>query len=482
MNSDLKQISFHDPDGCLYQKGERLFRRVSLSTGLRIKDFLQSDLGIALTQERVLPLTQEISPHQLKMEGIGESDPQYLWFEHASVRFISYPYEWTPEMLIDAGLFTLALTARLNAHGWDLKDASAYNILFDGVRPVFVDLCSIVESTNEPYWWPKGQFERHFINPLIAYIYSYLEPHKIHFAEKDGLSSLKLGRVLGIKAWTTILGFQYGGIHLVIQRMKTLIQLPKLVVLSKDNAAQAKRFQMISLMKTINTIRKKVPRPKSEWSLYEDKRKHYSDDSLVHKKESIRRWLNQIKPSCVLDLGSNTGEFSSLACSSGSSVIAVENDLDAARIGYIQAQIKQLDHLSSVIDFSYPSPAMGWIGQERKSFHERTSKKIDCILALAILHHWLINARIPFEGIINQLRDQTTRYLIIEYIDPSDSMFIALMNQQNKSYEWFSLIYFKSVLEKHFIIIEEAHLADAKRDLFLCELRVKNELNEAHDK
>ena len=56
--------------------------------------------------------------------------------------FISYPYEWSFGQLKAAALLTLAIQKAALEKGMSLKDASAYNIQFDGVKPVFIDTLS----------------------------------------------------------------------------------------------------------------------------------------------------------------------------------------------------------------------------------------------------------------------------------------------------------------------------------------------------
>ena len=52
--------------------------------------------------------------------------------EHERIPFVSYPYEWTFDMLRDAALLQLEIVERSLRHGWILKDATAYNVQFRG--------------------------------------------------------------------------------------------------------------------------------------------------------------------------------------------------------------------------------------------------------------------------------------------------------------------------------------------------------------
>ena len=46
-------------------------------------------------------------------------------------------------------------------------DASAYNIQFDGVKPVFIDILSIKKYVEGEFWSAHKQFCENFFNPLI---------------------------------------------------------------------------------------------------------------------------------------------------------------------------------------------------------------------------------------------------------------------------------------------------------------------------
>ena len=54
--------------------------------------------------------------------------------EHQAVEFVSWPYEWPFSMLKDAALLQLRLVETSIRHGWILKDATPFNIQWQGVR------------------------------------------------------------------------------------------------------------------------------------------------------------------------------------------------------------------------------------------------------------------------------------------------------------------------------------------------------------
>src|SRR5690606_13704836 len=78
--------------------------------------------------------------------------------EHARIPFVSYPYEWPFGMLKDAALLQLDLMREALACGMILKDSSPYNIQWNGVHPVFIDIPSFTTlRTGEP-WMGYRQF------------------------------------------------------------------------------------------------------------------------------------------------------------------------------------------------------------------------------------------------------------------------------------------------------------------------------------
>jgi hypothetical protein len=423
LNSNLQQISFHDPDGNVFEIDGRLLRRVSQQAGCRLLKLLSSQLATDLVDDKLIPATRALSSGDLFSIGIENEEGTYIWFEHYRIPFISYAYEWIPEMLLAAAELTLTLVKRLNAHGWDLKDGSTNNVVFEGSRPIFIDLCSIIECSNEPYWLAKGQYERHFILPLMAYIYRTLPPNHIHFSNADGLDPLALSGLLGFKKWTSTLSIKHCALPVMLSTSKGRQLHKGFGYIDSGANAAAKEWQLGSIESSLAIIKRKLPSPASKWHAYTSEREHYSEDSIHEKRNIVARWIKLASPETVLDLGANTGEFSILATKTATRVLAFEKDIDSARLAY--QNIKAADAHCQVFlqDLGNPSPALGWRQIEKKSISQRIVGKVDCVLVLAILHHWLVSSSIPLPEILLQLAQWTKRYVIVEYISPEDPKF-----------------------------------------------------------
>jgi hypothetical protein len=468
MKSSLRRISFHDPDGSIFLTDSRILRNVSLNSGARLNRFICSQVGLELLAERFIPATREVPYSELLDLGISQ-DVNSMWFEHNAINFVSYPHEWVPEMLISAAELTLNLAMRLQAGGFDLKDASANNVLFEGTSPIFVDLCSIVERQKvQPYWLPKGQFERHFILPLIAYIERSIPPDRIHFSYVDGLDPAILYNLLGIKKWTSFLALKHSTLPVMLSGSKKMNEAKDKMMFDSDVCIASQDLQMRSLKQSLARIKKSLPIAKSNWGEYIFQRCHYSSDTSKNKFSIVQGWLLNYSPKVVLDLGSNTGEYSRLAAECGARVISLEADLACARIAFVEANRIEVDSQVVLQDLGSPSPPMGWRGAEKLSLSKRISENIDCILALAILHHLLVSSAIPLAEIISQLADWTSDYLVIEYIPPKDSMFLKIAKHRGVDFTWLTCDLFKMSLTEHFEILNEEQLYQSDRTLFYC--------------
>src|SRR5580698_9828892 len=131
-----RERSFRDPGGFVFRVGPRLLRAVEPSAFKTLEEFLASSPALEMTAERQLVKTDFPDSSELT----SEFPADYRLAEHEVIPFPSFPSEWPPEMLAAAGFLTLDLAQKCLPHGWRLKDATPYNVLFRGSAPVFVDI------------------------------------------------------------------------------------------------------------------------------------------------------------------------------------------------------------------------------------------------------------------------------------------------------------------------------------------------------
>jgi len=80
--------------------------------------------------------------------------------------FVSHPYEWCFAALREAALLHLDLHVALAA-GFTLSDAAAYNVQFQGTRPVFIAHLSLRPYREGELWDGHRHFCMQFLNPLL---------------------------------------------------------------------------------------------------------------------------------------------------------------------------------------------------------------------------------------------------------------------------------------------------------------------------
>ena len=475
------QISFHDPDGAVFDLDGRIVRRVAAAAGERLTRFLSTDLATELQAQGHLVQTRSTArPALLPARLPTESDG--MWFEHQRVATVSYAHEWVPEMLLAAAELTLELALRLRQAGWDLKDGTASNVVFEGTRPVFVDLCSIVErSSSSPSWWPAGQFERHFVLPLIACTRFGLAPDKLHRSHGDGLPPAELYRMAGWSRWFSPQMLRHCTLPTLAASAASAaaVSAPSAKVKASDGVptsradanVTAQDWQLRSLVRTLRNLAQRLPKAASAWQSYVETRHHYADLAVSAKRQAIERWMDTHRPEVVLDLGANTGEFSVLCARRGARVIALERDVESARAAHGALLREAPNGLVLVQDITQPSPAMGWRYAERRPLAQRLDGQADCVLCLALVHHLLVSGGIPLDEILAQVARYSRRLAVIEFVGPQDAVFEKISRQRGLRFDGLDFDRFLYATQAHFRVLDQLPVPGTTRVLLLLERR-----------
>ena len=455
-NSSLR--SLRDPDGQLYEAEGRLIRRV-LPSGANVAKSILGNVSL-MESERLIDTVV-----------VGEEPGGGLVLEHRRVGFPSYPHEWSPEMLFEAGELTLHLARTELEQGLSLKDATPYNVLFEGARPVFVDFLSFEQRNPlDATWLPFAQFVRTFVMPLLAYRTLGLSLSSVFLSHRDGLEPEELYPMLGPIQKFLPPFFSLVTLPALVNRRKTRGQhvglYQKRLVDSPDKA----KFILDMVLRMLHrTLRKAGPRStasRSKWSTYMKFDYPYSEQQLQQKERFVQNYLEKTKPKWLLDVGCNIGHFSRLAAQAGAEVVAVDSDADVVGRVFCMAKQDSLSILPLVIDLTRPSPALGWRNTEVHSFLHRAKGKFDGALLLAVVHHMMVGEGIPIEEIFSVLAEMSST-AVVEYVGPSDASFKFLL--RGRSAQDFGQERFESALAAHFRIEQKERVADSDRCLYWLE-------------
>ena len=458
--------TFRDPAGSVEFAGEEVFRRVRPGSTADALHFLRSNLVLGWQASGKM-VAGEIE------EQIGDDNQSNgLLIRHPRIFFPSYPWEWSPAQWQAAADLTLNLCLEAVPAGFLLKDATPLNVLFDGSRPVFVDVLSFdPREPANPIWLAQGQFVRTFLLPLLAHRYLGwpLAASQIY---RDGYEPSQLAAALG-----------------PMRRLNPKLLWPVTLPAWLDNRQsstskpsapprtlqRSPEFATAILQKNLRKLGRQIrtasdaAKP-SRWSQYTSTAVHYSAEDHSKKKEFVERVLHDLRPSTVLDIGANTGTYSMLAAAAGARVVALDTDLTAIDQLWMRAAKESRNILPLVADIARPSPALGWENSESMSFLDRAEQRFDLVMMLAVIHHLLLMDQIPLEQIASLAAQLTRRHLLIEWVPQADPMFQQLLRGRDALYSGLTAERMQAAFASHFSVAAQCTLGNG-RSLYLMEKR-----------
>ena len=457
---EFQKISFRDPSGFVILENEEVYRA--------IKKELTEDYKKLFSEKWYQQLVGSGKVQSSEWVNRKKFDTQFDWIEHPKFHFPLLPHEICAEQLYESALLTIEIAKTAFENGYILKDASAWNVVFDRGSPIFCDVTSFERYDGATLWRAYGQFCRHFIIPLLLYKYTQISPAQLFLSIRDGVPPAQARQILGYRAffnWTAI----------------ETVYLPAYLERSPSQQAhhlRNRRDPITSATLLINVLNRlesqiKKLRPfdalgKSTWSDYEAERTHYSAQDLQEKKTFIKEALKLCPPSGrVLDLGCNQGEYSLLAADLHLNTVAV--DFDEPALIKLQAKSQSRGISVGLLNICQPTPSIGWKNQDQRSFLDKASGHYDLVLCLGLVHHLLLTERIPLQEVCNLLAVLTKKYLLIEWIDFKDEKFQKISSFSQDLIPGLTDETFELVFRKEFITLCKHSLSDAKRTFYLLE-------------
>lgn len=392
-----------------------------------------------------------------------EREPGVL--QHEKVPCISYPYEWPFGMLQDAALLCLELLQAALAEDVILKDGTAYNVQWRGVRPVFIDIPSLVPLTSGQPWLGYRQFCQLFLFPLFLQAYRGVSFQPWLRGRLDGISAEECN---GLLSWRDLLRpgvLRHVWLQALLQR-----QRPHASTQLRHNL-QAAGFHKALIEANVRSLHQLIGGLRwhpasSRWSDYDQERTNR--DTAV-KQAFVSQAFGEQRRSLVWDLGCNTGRYTRLLADRADLVVALDADQLAVERLYRRCRAEgPTNVLPLVMDVADASPAQGWRLRERQPLLERG--RPECVLCLALIHHLVLSANLPLDEVIAWLAG-VTEHLIIEFPTPEDHMVRALLQARDEPAEDYNLAWFEQCLTRHFRITARRLLPSGTRILYSAETR-----------
>lgn len=451
--------SFRDPSGFIFKSEGELYRQVNLSYRDHYQTLMDSGLYAALVKQGMLVSHEEVDGP------IADEGNAWKILKPEQITLISYPYEWCFSQLKDAALLTLDIQRIALEHGMCLKDASAYNIQFQCGRPIFIDTLSFEPYVEGKPWVAYRQFCQHFLAPLAIMAKSDVRLMQLKRSQIDGIPLDLASILLPRRTW-----FNFGLLMHLHLHAKTQSAFSASHNAPSDTIQRLSKVSKVGLVGLLEGLRKTIAKLDwkpggTEWGDYYNDT-NYSDSSFETKRRYISAFLDDADPAEVWDLGANIGLFSRISSDRGLSTVAFDIDPSAVEINYRQVRKQnETSLLPLLLDLTNPSPGLGWNCTERDALIDRGP--VDCIMALALIHHLSISNNVPFGRVASFFADLCKHNLIIEFVPKSDSQVQRLLRSREDIFIEYDIEHFEQAFSEYFTIEKAEVIEGSERTLYL---------------
>ena len=449
--------SFRDPAGFVFQRDGILYRQVNAVHREHYDRLMASGLY------ETLVLAGLLLPHEEAGEPVTTDAHTVIRPER--VGFVSYPYEWCFGQLKDAALTTLGIQKAALDHGMSLRDASAYNIQFHGGKPVLIDTLSFERLREGEPWVAYRQFCQHFLAPLALMAYRDVRLGQLLRSHVDGIPLDLAAALLPRRARMRFSLFLHLFSHARSQRRHAADTAPP---------RTGRRFNLQAFRGLIESLESAVRRldwspRRTAWSAYYGDDLGYADEAFEHKKELVRKFVEEVAPETVWDLGGNVGVFARISAAQAIPTVCFDVDPSCVEANYRQVVADgEPSLLPLVLDLTNPSPAIGWASRERQSLVERGSA--DMALALALVHHLAIGNNVPLPMVASFLSD-VCRWLLVEFVPKEDPRVAHLLATREDIFPDYTAEGFERAFDKRFHIERREEIRESPRILYLLRRR-----------
>ena len=431
--------SFRDPSGSVYRTGDRILRTITRHAETDFAAVVESGLLESLVGDGLVVGWQDVGD---RGEWPADDDAAVRVLEHPVLPFISYPYEWSFSGLKAAAL--LHLDVHLTALEFDctLQDASAYNVQFQGPRPIFIDHLSFRPYTDGDLWIGHSQFCNQFLAPLLLRALLGV-PHNAWFrGAQDGVPGAALAALLPWwRRWRP-----RTAIHITMPAAFDRRARRRPAGATKTATRRLPKSGLVHMLKGLRRWIAALERRDGDASLWSDyaKTHSYGDEEERRKMAFVERFVSATRPPSLWDIGCNTGVYSELALSAGAGrVVGFEFDHGALDQAFARADERRLDFLPLYMDAANPSPSQGWDQGERPGLAERGPA--DGLIALAVLHHLCIGRNVPLPAAVDWLV-RLAPAGAIEFVPKADPMIEVMLAGRQDVFDAYDAAAFEAAL------------------------------------
>lgn len=442
----FSNLSLMDVGRVFYWKGG-VYRAIKKAHSDDIRGLFSSGLIDRLVKEGLF-VPSSITDLELKDYG--------LVVQHSPFRVVTYPHEWSFSMLRCAALLVLRMNEVATEYGYQTYDCHGYNVLFEGERPVYVDLGSFT----------RYRPTRRELLSYDEFLRAYDLPLRL-WARLGGAWGRKVvPRANYLLSTEDYLKVRWGVYRLPVVRQvgRAIAKLQRFYCL-KDETLQGYESRhpwwKVAIVKairrygaypaSISTLRNRVARIEREeerslWSNYHDSLLSQNGQvSLSPRLKTVMDCLIELDTRSVLEIAGNQGVLSR-------ELKRLKPDL----------QVTCTDADESALDKGYVAGSKGATGvqwavlnpflTEKGSTEQDPTKRYcaDAVVALALSHHLVLTQGYPLSWILETLSQYANRYLLFEFMP------LGLFDGRSAPPlpEWYTRDWFEEHLEARFDVLK----------------------------
>jgi hypothetical protein len=433
---DFHPHSFADSHGRLFRWGGELYRGIRGAQADFFSRLFRDGVIQSLTDRGLLIETE---PTAFKLDGYE------LIVRHKNIPFPSYPNEWCAAMLKDAAMLMLDLQTELTRQGLSLKDAHPWNILFDGRKPVFVDLTSIVPLVESQTWPAHDEFCRFCYYPLILMCHGRERVARCLMAEYEGV----------LRSDLSMLPRRFALSPFAFRKAFERVLKPARKI-NKNGGPGSQLLFLDRIKRDVERIN--VPGKNVSVSPNPGDLSRTSAELQV-----LQKILERLRPASVLDIDSRGGEHAKQAARLGSSVVYFGADQRVVTELYQYARGEELTILPLIMDFIKPTPSIGYSSHYTVAATERF--KCDMVLALSNIEQLVFDRYLSFDLIAEGISSFSKRWAVVEFVPPEH---LADNRKSTDAFHWYTLENLVNAISKYFHSVEVIKLYSGSRAFLLC--------------
>jgi len=467
--SDLQRepASFRDPSGSVFYAGGRVLRGLDAGAAEDWRALSSSSFFPPLMSSGKVVMTEEAGPEARSAAGVDLGEFSAV-LEHERIPFVSYPHEWTFEMLRHAAELHLEILLAALEDDITMKDGYALNVQWRGATPVFIDIGSFERLQGSGPWAGYRQFCQTFLFPLLLQAYLDVPFQRFLRGHLEGFEPSEMRKLLGGRNLVHKGVFRHVHLQAIMETKVTAgTESVKKELAGAGFGKELTKATVSKLLALVQGLRSK--RSASGWAEYRTTCS-YSDADRVAKERFVAEVAAARNPGLVWDLGSNDGAYARIVAQHADYVVAVDGD-DVVIDSLYQSLRRDgpANILPLVMNLVDPTPGRGWRGSERAAFTDRA--RPDLVLGLALVHHLAIGSNVPLPQVVDWFASLGAD-LIIEFIEPHDPMAKRLLaNKPSGMYRDYRLEVFEALLGQSFQLERKEALPGGSRTLFFARPR-----------